>query len=179
MRKLALALVATSSLVASSQAVVIYDSFFTDATETTFQTVTDTGTLPRAMKGDFFTVKNYDPGVTQYNVNTMSFLFISWTTAMTGENLKAELNVYRTAAGTTSGTDPAFSNNIYSSTYDLGSWTQALNTFSRINLATPGLVLDQPNGNLYGVTIRSFKTTSWTTTGRLAWSTTRLACLRQ
>jgi len=154
MRKLALALVASSSLVASSKAVVIYDSFFTDSSEATFQTVTDTGSTPRAMKGDFFTVRNYGPGETSYNVNTMSFLFLAWTTAMAGENLKAELNVYRTASGLTSGTGNSFSNNIFSNTYDLGAWTQNANTFVRVNLDTTGLVLDQADGNLYGVTIR-------------------------
>lgn len=132
----------------------IYDAMFTDATMTTFQTVSDTGSSPRSFKGDFFTVKNYGVGETAYNVSQIDWLFLAWTTAMTGQNLKVEATVYQNASGATTGTTAAFSNPIFTTTVDYGAVNQALNTFTRRAIATPGLVLNQADGNLYGITLR-------------------------
>lgn len=134
--------------------VAIYDAMFTDSTATTFQTVTDTGSNPRSFKGDFFSVKNYGAGETAYQVTQIDWLFLAWTNPMSGQNLSVELSVYETASGATTGTTAAFSNLLFSTTVDYGAVTQNANTFTRRAILTPGLVLSQADGHLYGISLR-------------------------
>ncbi|MCW5942822.1 MAG: PEP-CTERM sorting domain-containing protein [Fimbriimonadaceae bacterium] len=156
MKKLAFALIGASSLVATASAEVIYDAIYTNASQTTFQTLTDTGSTPRTFKADFFSVANYTGINDRYNITGLSFWQINWTNALTA-NVKADITIYQNASGATSGTTAAFDTPLYSATVDFGTQVMAANTgyLRNVDLTGAGIVFNQPNGHLYGISIRT------------------------
>jgi hypothetical protein len=144
-------------LTAASQAqTVIYDSLFTDATQATLKTVTDTGSTPRFSKADAISFANYGPGQNAWAISSMSFTMINWATTTFTGNAKAQIRIWNQSTDAGTGTTDVNSGLVFNQTVNFGTVTLNTNTFTvaTITFAPDAFQLNQANGNLYGVGIR-------------------------
>jgi WD40 repeat protein len=135
---------------------VIYDSLFTDATQATLKTVTDTGASPRFSKADAVSFANYGPGQNAWAIREIGFTMINWATTTFTGNAKAQIRVWNLASDANSGTTDTMSGLVFDQTVDFGSVTMNPSTFliATLSFAPDSFILNQPNGNLYGFGIR-------------------------
>jgi hypothetical protein len=139
---------------AASQAVVVYDSIYTDSTQTAFKALTDTGSTPRSFKGDTFSIQALPAGQTAWRVDSISFWAVRWTSAFTG-NVKAVVSLFGDSTDATTGTAPVFSNPIVSNaTVNFGTQTMAVNTGYVYTVNFTNTFLTGPANHKYGFTVR-------------------------
>lgn len=111
-------------LAASSQAAIVYDSLFTTSAQTTANTLTDTGSLPRTRKADIVQFAPLTGTDNSYRINNITFGLVNWgTTPFTG-TLEVQIKLWQTStpgAGTST-TTPTFTNQIVAGnlTYNIG-----------------------------------------------------------
>jgi WD40 repeat protein len=146
-----------ASVAAASQAqAVVYDSLFTDSTQATLKTITDTGSSPRFSKADAFSMANYGPGQNAWAISQIAFTMINWApTTFTG-NAKAQIRIWNTSTDANTGSTDVMSGLIFNQTIDFGTITLNTNTLTvaTISFLPDTFIVNQPNGNLYGIGIR-------------------------
>jgi len=150
-------LIVGASLAAASNAVVIYDSIYSDAAQTARYSTTDTSGTSRSNKGDTLTVLDYVPGYNAWKVDSIAFKVINWNSTTTSVPLTVKVSVYGSSTDATSGSAAVFSNLLSSTTFNFG--TQSINANSVLTCTVSysgGLVLNYANGNKYGIVITPY-----------------------
>lgn len=135
---------------------IIYDSLFTNATQTAVNTITDTGGNPRFSKADAVSFLNYGSGQNAWAISEITFSAINWNTTALSGNMKAQIRVWNNSTGATTGTTNIHTGLVFDQTLDFGAINLASNTFTlaTVTFAPNTFQLNQANGNLYGIGIR-------------------------
>lgn len=156
MRRLCFLLVC-ASLAAASNAIVIYDSIYSDVAQTTRYTTTDTSGSPRSMKGDTLTVLDYVSGYSAWKVDSIAFKVINWNSVTTSVPLTVTVSVYGSSTDATTGSTAVFSNLINSTTFNFGNVSMNASGVVTCTVSYSGsLILGKANGNKYGIVITPY-----------------------
>ncbi|MBX3095577.1 MAG: PEP-CTERM sorting domain-containing protein [Fimbriimonadaceae bacterium] len=148
-------LAAFVAVAASSQAVYLYDTLYTDAAHTAFVGPSDTGSTPRTFKADTFILANRG-AAPSYNITAVSFGIVNWATTAVSFNVRAELEIYDLSSGATTGTTPVFPNApIYTGSAVFANVALNSNTFT-VGTITFGAPISwtAPDGTLGGFTLK-------------------------
>lgn len=140
---------------ASSQAAYLYDSLYTDATHTAYVGPSDTGSLPRSFKADTFILA--DRGASpSYSITGVSFGIVNWAAAAVNFNIRAEISLFDSTTGATTGATSLFANPaILTTSATFANVALNTNTFTvgTVTFGTP-LTWTAANGTLGGFTLK-------------------------
>ncbi|HLO99171.1 MAG TPA: PEP-CTERM sorting domain-containing protein [Fimbriimonas sp.] len=102
------------ALAASSNAAIVYDSIFTTAAQSTFHTLTNTGSVPRHTQGDNISLAALPANANAYRIDSLTFGVVNRSGSTYAGVLDVTATLFSTVTTGSSATTPVFSNPIVS-----------------------------------------------------------------